>query len=276
VVVSDDTGLPGRDNHAPWLFTMDERGRVDEQPLRIEGLTSVNDLESIASTGRDGALLVLSSQSMSKKGKRRPDRQRMLRLVPAGKGYRVAGSTELATQLDALGASELAALGLEQTVALNIEGMSATAEGGVLIGLKAPLDREGRALIWQMRTPERFLASGRLADAELRLRARVKLEVTAEGRTVPGGIAELLELPDGALLISATASALKTARQDGSLWRAASLGAPGEALAARRVQSFPGRKPEGLALSPRAKQIAIVFDADAGAPEWLELPWPRD
>ena len=39
--------------------------------------------------------------------------------------------------------------------------------------------------------------------------------------------------------------------------------------------NLAGRKPEGLSLSTRPGYLALTFDADADAPSWLELPWPR-
>jgi hypothetical protein len=104
----------------------------------------------------------------------------------------------------------------------------------------------------------------------------VKLSVKANGREVPGGIAELLELPDRSLVIAATASGIKPRRQSGSLWHVSHTAREaGGLLKARRLRTFPGRKPEGLALSPRPGRLVVVFDADQGTPSWLELPWPR-
>src|SRR2546423_864137 len=42
LVVSDDTGLRERGTyHAPWLFTMNAKGELDAEPLRIEGIESL-------------------------------------------------------------------------------------------------------------------------------------------------------------------------------------------------------------------------------------------
>ena len=70
VVISDDTGQKNKNDHAPWLFTMDRHGRVDSDPLVIEGIDAVNDLESITRSA-DGSVYVLASQSYSKKDKRK-------------------------------------------------------------------------------------------------------------------------------------------------------------------------------------------------------------
>jgi multidrug resistance efflux pump len=274
VVVSDDTGLKESDDHAPWLFAMDAQGRVDAKPLRIDGVQTVNDLESIAA-GKNGALYVLSSQTYSKKGKRKADRQAFLRIAPAGAGYRVEAKVALADLLDGE-PSARARLGITDTRQLNIEGMTAAADGGLLIGLKAPVTDDGQALVWRMRDPDRLLRTGKLSDAGLELFAKVKLSVEADGRNVAGGIAAMLQLPDRSLVIAATASSGKAAKQSGSLWHARWPSSRGGSLAARRIHTFSGLKPEGLSLSPRPKHFMVVFDAGAEIPSFQELPWPRD
>lgn len=270
VVVSDDTGQKDAADHAPWLFTMDAQGRVDAEPVPVDGVDEVNDLEGIADAG-GGALWVLSSQSRSKKGKRPASRQLFARLEPQGGAYRVDGAVHLAELLAELSPTERAELGIDDMDALNIEGLTRDSEG-LLLGLKGPVDAEGRAPIWRLRRPETLVRGGTLHDAGLEPWGRVGLEVTAEGKTVPGGIAELLALPDGRLLIAATASGIKTQDQTGSLWIASREGGQ---LTSRRVQEFPGRKPEGLALSPEPGRIMVVFDADQDTPGWMDLPWPR-
>lgn len=275
VVVSDDTGTKEAADHAPWIFTMDEDGNVDPRPLIVEGLTELNDLESIADAG-DGALWVLAAQSQSKKGKRPASRQLFARLAPHGEGYRVAESTRLYQWVAGLPAPDRARLGLgseDALDAINIEGMTRDGDA-LLLGLKAPLDAEGRALIWRVADPG-ALVGGAAAPATVALYGRLRMEVTADGREAPGGIADLLRLPDGRLLVAATASGTKTLDQTGSLWLTAAPPEPGGEMEARRLSAFPGLKPEGLALSPAEGRVTIVFDRDAETPAWLEIPWPR-
>ena len=272
VIVSDDTGQKDRLDHAPWLFTMDAQGHVDAEPLRIEGVAEVNDLESIAQD-EDGRLYVLSSQSHSKKGKRKASRQAFMRLAPSGDGYRVEATVHLAELLDQAGPEALARLGLgADTWELNIEGMCPD-RGGLLLGLKGPVDGDGNALIWRLADPDRLFRTGSLDEGGLALWGRVRLRVEAEGKEVPGGIAELLKLPDATLLIGATASGMKPKHQTGALYMVPSA-RPG-VLDPRLVRTFPGLKPEALALSPEPGNYVIAFDTDAATPQWLEVPWPR-
>lgn len=269
IVVSDDTGFEARDEHSPWLFTMDASGRLDPEPRAISGLEKFSDLESIA-PGPSDSFYVLASQSRSKKGKRSKARQLFARIDVADGGLRLAAATELADRLDA-DAPLLARLGLADTTHLDIEGMTASAAGGLLLGVKEPLDERGQAMLWHLPRPDALLAGESPASAGLTAWGSVPLQLRADGQARAGGVSELLELPDGSLLIATTASGAEPTRQDGALWHVRGrdgLNAP------QLVRSFPGLKPEGLALRPDGKSLVIVFDTGAEPPQWTELPWP--
>jgi hypothetical protein len=272
LVASDDTGLTDTTEHLPWLFMMDASGRVDSEPLVIEGLEAMIDVESLA-LAPAGSLYVLASQSYSRKGKRNKARQVFARveLTSAG-GARVTASVRLAKLLDESGADVLARLGLASTAELDIEGMTATTAGGLLLGLKGPLGPRNEAIVWHLPRPEELFATGEASAGGLAAWGTIPLTVTADGATAAGGIAELLELPDGTLLVAATAAgALEPASQSGALYRVD--GRAGVATPAL-VRTFPGRKPEGLSRSADGAAITVVFDAGAGTPQWTEHPWP--
>ena len=149
--------------------------------------------------------------------------------------------------------------------------MTATAQGGLLLGLKQPLDADGRAPIWHLAKPELLLAGGTPSEAGLTLWGAVSLQVHADGAPRSAGIADLLELPNGTLLIASTASGTDPTTQDGTLW----LADGHDGLAApRRLQSFPGLKPEGIALRHDGAALVVVFDTGAAPGLWMELPWP--
>ena len=257
VVVSDDTGHRKADEHAPLLFTMDREGRVDEVPLRIEGLDEIRDVESIA-PAPDGGLYVLSSLSYSRKGRRDRSRTLFVRVALAEGRATVAGAVSLAPLFPERG--------------VEIEGMTASADGGLFLGLKAPLTPAGEATIWYVGDPDALLTTGDPAKAKLRVWGTVPLQVIADGAPAPGGISELLELPDRSLLVAATASlSAEPEQQDGIL-----VHVPGHDRLSNplTVATFPGLKPEGLSLSPDGEGIVIVFDTGEEVPRWVEQPWP--
>jgi multidrug resistance efflux pump len=271
VMVSDDTGFKKANNHAPWLFALDGTGRVDAEPLKVEGLDEINDMEAIASDGQ-GLYYILSSQSHNRKGKRKKNRQIFARLVLDGRSFRADGMVHLVEALKIAGQDFIEGLGLKDLSMLDIEGMTVR-NGSLLIGLKAPLDAQGKAIIWKMDFPERFFDTGNVRDCGLSHWSSVQLEVRADNTTVPGGISELLALPDGTLLIAATASGIDARSQDGAIYfsKKPSIGT----TYARKVREFVGLKPEGLALSPAAGRFMVVFDRGGDIPSWLEIPWPN-
>lgn len=272
LVVSDDTGFEDKDEHSPWLFTMDERGALDPEPILVSGVKELNDLESITA-GEGGSIYVLSSQGYSKKGKRKKSRTALLKLAPEGRGFRTEAEMHLVSLIEAAGAAEMAKLGLSGgTRDLEIEGM-AYHQGSLYFGVKAPLDEQGNAMIWKVADPKALFSATSLGATGLSLWARARLEAEVDGRPVPGGISELLFLPDGSLLITSTSSKEQGSVESGKLWRVP-LPAAGS-LSPELVKSFPALKPEGLCLSSTPGKLVVVFDTGPSTPMWLEMPWPR-
>lgn len=269
-LVSDDTGQKGSNEATPWLFTMDTKGKLDRVPLAIVGLEELKDMEALA-RGNGEVLYALSSQSHSKKGKRPKAREQFIRLAPEGSGYRANGVVHLASLLEGLPQAQREALGVTDTSQLDIEGLTGH-EGGLLIGVKYPLNAKGEAMIWRLDRPDRLFDTGRLEDSNLELWATVSMTVQADGASVPAGISELLALPDGALLVAATVATGDPKEESSSLWWAGTA-SPGQ-LNVTRVREFEGLKAEGLALSPTPGRLVVTFDTGAKAPLWTELPWP--
>jgi len=269
VVVSDDTGQKKQDDHAPWLFTMTEAGAVDAQPLVVNGVAELNDIESISLDDK-GALWLLASQSESAKGKR-PESRRHLVHVVIGKSGEIKADKVLdfVTLLDAAPAPVRAALGVVDTRALDIEGM-AWHDGALYFGLKAPVDGDGKAQIWRAGAPDKLLA-GDLANAQLAPWSKIKLAVEADGRSVPAGIADLIFWDKDTLVISATASGVDARTQAGAVY--AAKVAAGE-LVPVHLRTFADLKPEGLARGPKGN-LTVVFDRGAEAAQWVQLPPPK-
>ena len=269
LVVSDDTGHSGQPSRRkPWLFAMNEDGEVLPDILELGGLDEVDDLEGVARRP-DGQVYLLSSQSVSAKGKRRTSRTGLHRVDA---DLQAQASVSLFEALVQLEPEQLDALGLGagRLEALDIEGL-AFHDGDLYLGLKAPLDDSGRAMVWRLDQPDAFMDRGILEPGQLATWMRVPLDASADGSSLPGGISDLAFLPDGALAVTTTPSAADDDTATGVLYRVRP-GAAGIAQA-RRVRVFEGLKPEGISLSGRADHLAVVFDTDAATPRWLELPW---
>jgi hypothetical protein len=260
LVVSDDTGR-GPTDAAPWVFTVDGQGVVDAEPVVIQGLDTVSDLEAVARAA-DGTLWLLSSQSLSRKGQRPEKRQGLIRAQIGAEPRRlvVTGRVALFDRVSAaLGPEARSSLGWND--ALDLEGL-AFVDGALLLGAKSPADEVGRARILRLSAPDAFVEG---AGPELEVFAALSLPTCGTG--APGGISELAV--DGSTLW--ILSTLPTGPDCGAVWRTDTR-APGKATLVRR---FEGLKAEGFAFGPDGRGH-LFFDMDERAPRWtsVELKTP--
>jgi hypothetical protein len=124
-----------------------------------------------------------------------------------------------------------------------------------------------------MKKPAEFLESGDILQGALSLWGTAKLPAKIQGKSVSGGISELLFLPDGGLLISSTPSTGNGSTTSGYLSFAKNP--VGGLMNVKAIREFKGHKPEGLSLSPTPGQVMVVFDAGQETPSWIEIPWPN-
>ncbi|MDZ7377496.1 MAG: HlyD family secretion protein, partial [candidate division KSB1 bacterium] len=166
LIVSDDTGIQDALNdHAPYLFLMDESGNVAEAPMPLLGIEKINDLEAIAPAG-NGAFYLISSQNISKKNKRPGSRELIIKVQRDGEKLVVQGQVQfLSLLLNSFSLPELRALGLEKFEAdgqpvLNIEG-AAFHDHALYLGLKEPVTNKG-AIIWKLENVDDIFTSRKL------------------------------------------------------------------------------------------------------------------
>jgi multidrug resistance efflux pump len=266
LVVTDDTGRANVNPRVPLLLSMTRDGNFDEtKTIEINGVDEVDDLESIA-LNTAGDYYLLASQSRSASGKRNKSRTVFLRLDAS---LQVQGTLHLYELLEGLDETTRANLGISELELIDIEGMTWHNEA-LYLGLKAPL-HNNMATIWRLDAPEEAFARGQLSEGQLSRYAQIEFPLGSGSQSTYGGIAELLFLPDGSLLVAANPIE-DGATAPGGLFVVKN---PDDAPRAVLLHEFPRRRPEGLALSPRAGHVMIVFDRGAENPEWLEVPWSR-
>lgn len=259
LVVSDDTGFPGADEHPAWVFTADADGRFDAEPLRISGVEKVSDLEALT-RAPDGTVYLLASQSASRKGRRPTKRQWLLRAVLNEQRLEVTGKLALYDRLLApLPFDQRAELGISER--LDIEGM-AWHEGGLLLGLKAPQDAAGRARIWYLESIDSVL-DGTAAAADARLSLFASLALPTCATAAPGGVAGLF-LEGDRLYLTST---LPDGPSCGSAW---SIDLPIGDNAPVKLADWPELKPEGITRVGSA-DLLVAFDAGAEVPRFARL-----
>jgi len=235
LLVSDGTHKTKKTQFA-WL----DPQSGDVQEALVSGADGVADIESLALDAR-GRVLALSSLTKRHKKKVRRDVLLVLELD----GLRL----KLVQELD-FHALLARALGPDESKALadfDVEGL--TVKGDRLyFGLRAPLDAQQSALIYQVSSLEALLAK---TDLSVTPFLRVPLALAG----VKLGIAALETC--GEVIYLAAAPADKASRQ-GAIYR---LDAQGKA---ELVLAFADKKPEGIACGPEGRELVVGLDHGAG------------
>lgn len=266
LIVSDDTGIRHTKNdHVPFMFLMNIDGQIAPDLVILKGVQKVNDLEAITSAGNDLFYLV-SSQNISKRGKRPKNRESILKVRNGEKGFEVTGEVSLLSLLlNSYSTDTLSKLGLTQHAVdglplLNIEG-AAWHQGALYFGLKQPVTKTG-AIIWKLDQPDTIFEENKLKPDQLTVYGNIQLG-QFENRVA--GFSDIIFDRKGNLWALSTFADVNKDKQTGGLHRI-SLSANGR-FKAETLTRFPGLKPEGLTFI-NDDQLLIVFDNDNQTPTY--------
>jgi len=269
VIVSDDTGIKDAENdHAPWVFLMDEKGRVESTPIVLKGVDRFNDLEAIAPTD-NGILYLISSQNISKGGKRPGSREMILQVHYDGEELVVRDKVSFLTLLlRSYSKEQLSELGLREfeedgKPVLNIEG-AAWRNHMLYLGLKVPVGEKG-AIIWRLRDPHTIFQNEKLNTGQLSVFGTIDL---GEHRGRTAGISDLTFDSRGVLWALSTIAGAEDEDQLGGFHRIDRFA--DDHLEAVRIMDFPGLKSEGLC-SRELNHFFIVFDEDNDKPSFCTV-----
>ncbi len=269
LIISDDTGIKNlKNDHAPYLFFMDENGVIDSSMVILSGIKTINDLEAIVPLGENDFYLI-SSQNISKKNKRPSNRELILKVKTIGNKYIVEKKAYLLSLiLNSYSKEQLFALGLEQLAKdgkpiLNIEG--ATYHNNALyFGLKEPVSDNG-AIILKLDNVDSIFQNQKLLPNQLTVLGRVNL---GKIKKKYAGISDLMFDDQGILWALSTYPNTAKDEQVGGFHRINSY-VDGR-LVAERIFTFPGKKPEGLCQQSDSKFL-IVFDNDNETPAFCYI-----
>lgn len=269
LVVIDDTIDDKEDERrAPVLLTLGRAGRFDDRPLQIDGLDELDDAESICAAGRIGAaerFFLLTSHAPNRRGRVRASRRQLVDLRVERGRLRSAATVDLSEGDGGIPAL-LARMGI---TAPHFDAEAIAWHGGALhVGLKAPLDGSGSALLVRLGEPDRVFASSRLPTGLASIGRRARLTVGSDGAPVSEGFSDVVFRADGSALAAANAPKGGPADGGGALW---SIPAAAHAKPQLLAQ-FPGLKPEGLSPTPDASAFVVVFDRGDAAPWWTTWP----
>jgi hypothetical protein len=164
LIASDDTTK----DENPWLFLMDRNGRVDAEPVEIEGLSRIADVESISQ--EHGLVYIQSSLGLSKDGEDRRERNLLVRAVRSGRRLRATDQVDLREALvSAIRASDHPTLReIRKFVKSDLDVESSMVrEGTLYVGLKNPQPRPGVGLILTLGKVDAIFARGSATEVEV-------------------------------------------------------------------------------------------------------------
>jgi hypothetical protein len=260
-VVDEGIAIGGRTH---FVFAFDRSGRLDAEPVPIVGIGELDDVEALA-PGPERTFFLLTSHAPTRQGKVGKARRRLLELRLEGRELRVKGELDLFEGKGEV-PRQIEKLGLPRATPVDLEGL-AFFDGALYIGLKAPLLPGGAALILRLERPSEAFAAGKLPKKTLSFWGEVELgAASSAGGKIPQGIADLAFGPDGVLYLCANSPKSGKADGGGALWRIAQP--RGGRMTADLLRQFPDLKPEGVALGPDGKALALVFDRDGADPVW--------
>ena len=243
LISSDDT----TEEDEAMLFLMDADGKVDKEPVAIEGLEKMTDIESLSADG--GYVYAMGSQSRNKKGKEKEERNRFVRGKLDGHSVTETSAIELRSQLlRALpGVRELSAVKGKLNQKLEIEA-SFVKGGHLFVGLKDPQPRPGVGLLLDLGPAAELFRGGQLRSQAIRVVAELDFEAAG------GGEAKISDLAphERGLLVAATleeGGSSVFSYADGEL---------------RRLEEFPSHQAEGLAPTGNGEAL-VVFDQGENA-----------
>lgn len=247
LVAIDDTTK----DDAPMLFLMDKNGNVDQEPVVIEGLKKMTDIESLSQ--ENGYIYAMSSQSRNKSGKVLKERN----LFVCGKlNGHILGQTksielrpELLKALSAVTDPRISSMRASFDRLIEIEA-SYVKNGLVYVGLKDSQTKPGVGLVLEIGKAEEIFAQGKVDPAQIKVSAELDFAKSGGGEEK---ISDISLQKDGSLLVTATLE-----DGGGSIWTY-----DGKNL--QNVMSYQNEKPEGITFSDDGKVI-VVFDQGDDAP----------
>ena len=251
IVVSDDT-----DAKRPMLFFMDRTGRIAESVM-INGLTAINDMEGITQDAK-GRLYVLASQSYNRKGKRAPERKKLVRVRRDGMRFNLDGYVSLidllveaAREKEAFEWCEFIKRG-DRDKSVDIEAICFRGDT-LLLGFKNPRIKTD-AVILGISDPDSLFVKKRLHPDQVRIWR--KLTVFDSSTNTFCGISDLCFHGDRLFGVSTGVQSQSGVDEDtGVMW----VYSPQDG-SMRYLHHFPGIKPEGIAFDHDRKEFCLVFD----------------
>lgn len=245
LVVSDD----GDGDRHLNLFLVDKDGRVDDQTVRVPGAGEIDDIESISEA--NGWTYLLASQSLTKKGKDKRQRNLLVRARRSGLSMGSVQTIELkpllVKALKSSGERRLQEAFAESWKELEIESHFVDRES-LYLGFKQPKSL-GSAIVVKIEDVEGLFLNKKIPSRNLSLWHEIRFD------RVHGSAQQLTDLiRRGQSYYAATSC------EDGvcgAVWKLEEVS--GE-LVPELLRSFKSFRPEGLAYHSADDSLFVTFD----------------
>lgn len=261
-VVSDDTD----EDETPFIFLMNADGSVDGNPLKIDGVAKIRDMESIFKGAGDD-FYVLSSQSKDGGGRSKKGRDLMVQVRRRGNTLTAVKTIRLRPALlEALKASTVPAVQQvrgELDKDLEIEA-SFLRDGNLIVAFKNPLDEDGRTLLMSLGKVDKIMGSGKVAAADVAVWKILSFKAPGHKKT---RVTDMVPLDENRFAISTTSNGRSRA---GHVWIYDAKRDADPVM----IHEFPSYTPEGLALDPDAGDLLVLFDEGKDDARYAKIKIP--
>ncbi|MES3036316.1 MAG: efflux RND transporter periplasmic adaptor subunit [Bdellovibrionota bacterium] len=257
LVVSDDTD----DENTPYVFLMDQEGKVESRPLRINGIDQINDMESVSNDGQ--MLYLMTSLKKSKKSDNQAAKGLFARAKRTELHFSNVETMDLKTALlDALAQSKDSEI--QEISRLSKDGnfeveSHFVKSNDLYIGLKFPVSPANISWVLKITDVDAMFLTGKVKASNISVWKRILFPKD----NIPHHLTDMI-LVNNELYVSTDCEE----QSCGAVW----LVDAGQPSQARLIQFFPNLSPEGIAIDPRDSTLFVTFEQKQSAPMYIRIP----
>lgn len=265
LMISDDNI-----DHQGLIYLVNRNGEFDSHIIQVEGIDSINDMESI-SADENGNIYLLASQSKNKHGRVKKSRQKFVKVARNGMNFAKEGEILLLTELQKIAKKFKHDYWVrllrkkKGKIELDIEGL-VVSDNTAYLGLRNPVKSSKEVIMLKIKELDRLFASGELSRDQVSVWKTIKLPVKRRSDRNEG-ISDLMLLNNQLIIVTANnghkqrGRVLVTSLDEGGL--------------VKEIAYFKDKKPEGVTYLSGEKQLLIVFDDNNRTDElfFAKLSW---
>lgn len=258
LVISDDTD----ERKTASLFLVDRDGNVEDQVLFVPNVGEISDLESISQSG--DFVYLMTSQSLNKKGKEKPERNLFVRARRTGLNFSAVEVLDFrGLLLGAIAGSSDTKMkeALRKADPQDVEIESHFVDQNTLtLGFKKGFGPQAEILLVVIQDVDQLFKTRSLKPSQI----SGKWVDFGRGPGSPHRLSDLIKV-QGRMY----ATTVCTKEDCGGIWR---LSETSGKIQVEEIKSFEGLKPEGLAYDPEDSSFFVTFDMKSRGAKFARVP----